>query len=390
MLKNIIDDPALCDKGEERMNWYRSQMPLMASFKERYQKEKPFSGKSLLVCMHCEPKAAVRTETLLEAGVERIVFIGNLGSTKDDIAAYLATKDRVTVMARKQDTLEDLREYVRLALEEGPYDLFMDNGAAIMQEYDPDSFSFLGGIEETRSGRLILDEKKIVPDFPLLVIDDSRVKRLIENETGVGQSVVDGLMRQTGMLMGGKKILVIGYGWCGRGISQRLRALGAVTYVYDTDYVAMLKAKVEGHIVGYLEDLLKEVEVVITVTGRFNVLRKEHLKYMKDGCIVANAGHYNMEIDVQGFEEDCLERKQVQEGIEEFRFEDKKIFLLQKGNPLNLSSGAGNPIEIMELGYALQLLSLEEIVKNKDLKKGIQDLPESINQEAARLSLHLD
>lgn len=390
MLKNIIDDPALCDKGKERMNWYRSQMPLMASFKERYQKEKPFSGKSLLVCMHCEPKAAVRTETLLEAGVERIVFIGNLGSTKDDIAAYLATKDRVTVMARKQDTLEDLREYVRLALEEGPYDLFMDNGAAVMQEYDPDSFSFLGGIEETRSGRLILDEKKIVPDFPLLVIDDSRVKRLIENETGVGQSVVDGLMRQTGMLMGGKKILVIGYGWCGRGISQRLRALGAVTYVYDTDYVAMLKAKVEGHIVGYLEDLLKEVEVVITVTGRFNVLRKEHLKYMKDGCIVANAGHYNMEIDVQGFEEDCLERKQVQEGIEEFRFEDKKIFLLQKGNPLNLSSGAGNPIEIMELGYALQLLSLEEIVKNKDLKKGIQDLPESINQEAARLSLHLD
>lgn len=390
MLKNIIDDPALCDKGKERMNWYRSQMPLMASFKERYQKEKPFSGKNLLVCMHCEPKAAVRTETLMEAGVERIVFIGNLGSTKDDIAAYLAAKDRVTVMARKQDTLEDLREYVRLALEEGPYDLFMDNGAAIMQEYDPDSFSFLGGIEETRSGRLILDEKKIVPDFPLLVIDDSRVKRLIENETGVGQSVVDGLMRQTGMLMGGKKILVIGYGWCGRGISQRLRALGAVTYVYDTDYVAMLKAKVEGHIVGYLEDLLKEVEVVITVTGRFNVLRKEHLKYMKDGCIVANAGHYNMEIDVQGFEEDCLERKQVQEGIEEFRFEDKKIFLLQKGNPLNLSSGAGNPIEIMELGYALQLLSLEEIVKNKDLKKGIQDLPESINQEAARLSLHLD
>ena len=243
---------------------------------------------------------------------------------------------------------------------------------------------------EDLSGRLILDEKKIVPDFPLLVIDDSRVKRLIENETGVGQSVVDGLMRQTGMLLGGKKILVIGYGWCGRGISQRLRALGAVTYVYDTDYVAMLKAKVEGHIVGYLEDLLKEVEVVITVTGRFNVLRKEHLKYMKDGCIVANAGHYNMEIDVQGFEEDCLERKQVQEGIEEFRFEDKKIFLLQKGNPLNLSSGAGNPIEIMELGYALQLLSLEEIVKNKDLKKGIQDLPENINQEAARLSLHLD
>ena len=144
MLKKIINDPALCDKGKERMNWYRSQMPLMASFKERYQKEKPFSGKSLLVCMHCEPKAAVRTEALLEAGVERIVFIGNLGSTKDDIAAYLATKDRVTVMARKQDTLEDLREYVRLALEEGPYDLFMDNGAAIMQEYDPDSFSFLG------------------------------------------------------------------------------------------------------------------------------------------------------------------------------------------------------------------------------------------------------
>ncbi len=389
MLNSIISDPDLIESGKQRMNWYRQQMKIVGTFRERYRKERPFAGMKLLVCMHCEPKAAVRTEALLEAGAEKIVFIGNLGSTKDDIAAYLASLDRVIVMAKKDDTLADLNAYVKMALEEGPYDLFMDNGASIMSQYDPSMFSFLGGIEETRSGKLILEDKKIAVDFPLLVIDDSRVKRLIENETGVGQSVVDGFMRQTSMLLGGKKILIIGYGYCGRGISQRFRALGAITYVYDRDYVAMAKAKIEGHIVGELRDLLPEADAIITVTGRFDVLNASHIPYLKDKCIIANAGHYNMEIDVKGIKEASEKVSDVQDGIKAYLFKDKVIYILQNGNPLNLSAGAGNPIEIMELGYALQLLSLEEIVRNKGLAHEIQDLPEHINQEAAKAFLDL-
>ena len=388
MLKDIIKDKSLADEGRQRMKWYRNQMTIINSFKQRYEKERPFEGMRLLVCMHCEPKAAVRTEAILAAGAKEIVFIGNLGSTKDDIAAYLSEFDNVTVMARSDDTLDNLNSYVSMALNDGNYDLFMDNGASIMQQYN-ESFKALGGIEETRSGKLILEKNNINPDFPLLVIDDSRVKRLIENETGVGQSVVDGFMRQTSMLVGGKKILIIGYGYCGKGIAQRFRAFGAITYVYDVDYVAMLKAKIEGHIVGELDDLLRQAEVVITVTGRFDVLNDSHIQYMNDGCIVANAGHYNMEISLDKIKEKADSCEIVQDGIELLNFSDKKIYVLQKGNPLNLSSGAGNPIEIMELGYALQLLSLEEIVKNKQLEKGVQDLPEEINQKAARMTLRL-
>jgi len=388
-MENIIKDPSLAAEGKKRMKWFRSQMKVMSSFYERYGAEKPFEGLRLLVCMHCEPKAAVRTEALLNAGAREIVFIGNLGSTKDDIAAYLSGNDRVRIMARSDDTLEDLNNYVAIALKEGPYDLFMDNGASIMLQYDRRSFRPLGGIEETRSGRLLLDERGIEPDFPLLVIDDSRVKRLIENETGVGQSVVDGFLRQTSMLLGGKRVLIIGYGYCGRGIAQRFRALGSITYVYDIDNVAMLKAKVEGHIVGKLEDLLPQAEVVITVTGRFHVLGVRHIPFLQDNCIIANAGHYNMEIDVDDLKKESDGVAVLQEGIEQLTVDGKHINILQRGNPLNLSSGAGNPIEIMELGYALQLLSLEAIVKDKGLKPGIQGLPESVEQSAAKAALGL-
>ena len=386
---NIIKNQNLAEAGRKRMNWYRSQMTIMRSFNERYMKEKPFEGMRLLVCMHCEPKAAVRTEVLLNAGVKEIVFVGNLGSTKDDIAAYLSENPRIKVMAKSDDTLEDLNHYIAIALKEGPYDLFMDNGASIMLQYDKNAFTPLGGIEETRSGRLLLNENDIEPDFPLLIIDDSRVKRLIENETGVGQSVVDGFLRQTSMLLGGKKVLIIGYGFCGRGISQRFRALGAVTYVYDTDNVAMLKAKVEGHIVGKLEDLLPQADVVITVTGRFHVLGVKHIQYLKDNCIIANAGHYNMEIDIDELKEISDSIEVLQDGIEQLTVNGKRINILQKGNPLNLSSGAGNPIEIMELGYALQLLSLEAIVKDKSLNSGIQGLPDYVEQFAAKAALGL-
>ena len=388
MLQTYIDDSTLAQVGAQRVKWFRERMKVLSVFKERYEKERPFEGKSLLVCMHCEPKAAVRTEVLLAGGAKRIVFIGNLGSTKPDTAAYLSTLPGVTVMAKKGDTLAELEGYVEEALTES-FDLLMDNGASLMQGLWQRNASWkpIGAIEETRSGKLILERKTIAPNFPVLVIDDSPVKRLVENEAGVGQSVVDGYMRATSTLVGGKKILIIGYGYCGAGVSQRFRALGATTFVYDIDPLRMLKAKIEGHMVGRLEDMLPQADVVVTVTGRFDVVREEQLRLMKDGTILCNAGHYNMEIDVPCMDRIASEKEQVQDGIDKYIIDGKRIYLLQNANPVNLSSGAGNPIEIMELGYALQLLSLEQILSNPVLPAGVQDLPKEVNDAACWLCL---
>ena len=388
VLESRIDNSALAEAGAERIKWYREKMDLVRAFRRRYERERPFAGKRLLVCMHCEPKAAVRTEALLAGGAERIVFVGNLGSTKPDTAAYLAALPNVTVLARRDDTLDDLQRSVAAAMEE-PFDLMMDNGASLMQQYwhHRGVWKPLGAIEETRSGRLILDRDGIKPDFPVLVIDDSPVKRLVENEVGVGQSVVDGFMRATSMLVGGKRVLIIGYGWCGTGISQRFRALGAVTMVCDTDPLRLLKAKLEGHIVGRLEELLPQADVVCTVTGRFDVIGERELRQLRDGAVLCNAGHYNMEIDTARLGEIAQSRERMQDGVERYTVDGKRIYLLQGANPLNLASGAGNPIEIMEMGYALQLLSLERIVKDPGLPEGAQPLPDDINTAACELAL---
>ena len=388
VLTSKIDDPSLAKAGAERIKWYREKMAMVRAFRERYERERLFAGRRLLVCMHCEPKAAVRTEALLAGGAERIVFVGNLGSTKPDTAAYLATLPNVTVLARRGDTLEDLQRSVAEAMEE-PFDLLMDNGASLMQQYwrQRGNWKPLGAIEETRSGRLILDREGIRPDFPVLVIDDSPVKRLVENEVGVGQSVVDGFMRATSMLIGGKRVLIIGYGWCGTGISQRFRALGAVTMAYDTDPLRLLKAKLEGHIVGRLEELLPRADVVCTVTGRFDVIGERELRLLRDGVVLCNAGHYNMEIDTACLGEIAQRCERMQDGVDRYIVDGKRIYLLQNANPLNLASGAGNPIEIMELGYALQLLSLERIVKAPGLPAGAQPLPDDINTAACELAL---
>jgi len=387
-VKSIIDNPALAEKGKEIMCWYREQMTVLELFKKRYEETKPFAGKRILTCMHCEPKGAVRTEVLLAGGAKEIIFIGNLGSTKPEIAAYLSEMPGVTVLAKQHDTLSDLDEYVQMALR-SPADIMMDNGASLLQGYhlNPPDWRPLGGIEETRSGQLILEEKGIVPEFPLLVIDDSPVKRLIENEAGVGQSVVDGFMRATSMLLGGKKILIIGYGYCGRGISQRFRALGAHTMVFDIDPVRQLKARIEGHENGELEALIPKADAIVTVTGRFDVIGPEQVKLMRHRTILFNAGHYNMEINVAGIEKEANGMEVMSNNAKRIRFQDKDIYLLQEGNPINLSAAAGNPIEIMEVGYALQLLSMEHIVDGEKLKPGIWPLTDEINNQTCEMCL---
>lgn len=388
MLKSIIDNPNLVSEGGEKIQWYRNRMKIVKRFHQRYSEEKTFKDKRILICMHCEPKGVVRTEALLASGAKEIVFVGNLGSTKPEAAAYLASLPNVTVMAKQKDTLQDINEYIQIAITK-EFDIIMDNGASVLQIYHElkPNWKPIGAIEETRSGQLLLETKNINPSFPLLVIDDSDVKRLVENEAGVGQSVVDGYMRATSSLIGGQKILIIGYGYCGSGIAQRFRALGALTMVYDIEPLNMLKARIEGHAIGRLEDLLKEADGIITVTGRFDIINDKHIQYLKDKAVLCNAGHYNMEINNEAISNASLNIIEINDEIKEYKFENKSIYILQNANPINLSSGSGNPIEIMDLGYALQLLSMEAILNDPTLEKGIMPLTKKINDEACNLCL---
>ena len=379
-IKSIIDNPELAAAGENRMGWFRAK---------KFAEEKPFAGKVIASCFHIEPKTAYWLEGFLEGGAEHIYLVGNLGTTKADTAAYLASLDRVTVLGREHDTYEEHKAYLAKVMEQ-KIDLFLDNGASLSlshAEHKP-GWNPIGGTEETRSGRLLIEKAGVKPEYPIIVIDDSPVKRLLENAIGVGQSVVDGFMRATSLLVGGKNILVIGFGYCGSGVAEKFKGLGASTMVYDIDPVLLLKAKAEGHIVGELEELLPKADVIVTVTGQFDVINQTHIPLFKEGVILANAGHYSFEINREELIKAATQVKRIRPGIEEFSFCNKHVFLLEEASPLNLSAGDGNPIEIMDIGLALQSASAYIIITGKeDLISGMQTVPDSINEQVSKMSL---
>lgn len=382
-MKSIIDKPELAEEGRQRLRWFREQMPLVASLSARYREEKPFSGLRIAVCMHVEPKTAVWLETFLEGGAEHIYLVGNLGTTRADTAAWLAADPRITVLARQQDTLEEHHSYLDMVMEEKP-DLLLDNGASLILRYLKEKRDWLplGANEETRTGRLLIDDSGYEVPFPVIVIDDSPVKRLLENAIGVGQSVIDGFMRSTSLLIGGLRVLTIGYGYVGSGIAKKFRAMGAITSVYDSDPVYLLKARIEGHEVDTcLESLISRADLIITATGRFHIIRKEHIAYIHSGTILANAGHYSFEIDTAELKEEADSVEDLGRGKEQLLFKDKKIFLLSGANPLNLASGDGNPIEIIDLGLSQQAASAARLATDRrGLVNGVQPVPKEIDE----------
>ena len=371
------------------MSWFRAKMPIIRQLNAEFAVQKPFSGMKIASCFHLEPKTAFWIEGLLQGGAEHIYLVGNLGTTKPDTAAYLASLDRVTVMGKENDSYDDHKSYLAQVMEE-KMDLFLDNGASLIlahAEHKPD-WKPLGSNEETRSGRLLVEKAGIAPDYPIVVVDDSPVKQLLENAVGVGQSVVDGFMRATSLMVGGKKILVIGYGYCGSGVANKFRGLGGTTMVYDIDPVYLLKAKADGHLVGDLEDLLPQADVIVTVTGRFDIITAKHIPLFKDGVILANAGHYGFEINREDLIEKADELTIVRDGIEKIQFGEREVFLLEHVHPLNLTAGDGNPIEIMDIGLGLQAACARHIAMGaKGLIKGMQTVPTDIDKLISRMSL---
>ncbi|MCG7378633.1 adenosylhomocysteinase [Paenibacillus sp. ACRSA] len=388
---SIIDDPSLAKAGASRMHWFRERMPIVAELNDWFQEEQVLKGKTIAISMHIEPKTGFWIEGLLAGGAAHIYLVGCLGTTKKDTAAYLASLPNVTVLAKEADQYDDHKRYLKMVMT-NQIDLFLDNGASLIlahHELQP-NWNPIGANEETRTGKLLIEKKGVQPEYPVIVIDDSPLKQIFENALGVGQSVVDGFMRTTSLLVGGKKVLVIGYGYCGSGVAKKFRGLGATTLVYDVNPIQLLNARTEGHLVGELHELIPEADVIVTVTGTFNVITEQHIPLFKEKAILANSGHYGFEINVEELKKASKSVEIVKEGIERITYAEKSIYLLHQANPLNLAGADGNPIEIMDMGFGLISQAAYRILTNvESLQAGLQPVPEDINYTISQRFVNL-
>lgn len=388
-----IVDIGLHASGRDRVDWARHNMPILRSIKERLSVEQPFKGHKIGICLHVEAKSAVWIETLMAGGAE-IAITGSPGSTQDDTAAWLVKELGVKVFAWRSETFAEHMENADRVLQSGPT-IIADNGGDLHyllgsgDTYKNLRESLLGATEETTTGANRLREALPSFDFPTIIINDTMAKRIVENRYGVGISVVDGIMRTTNIMLGGKTVVVIGYGYCGQGVAQRLRGLGAHVTVVDTDPLAQLEAHFEGFRTGALEEVLSGADIVITVTGREAAIRKEHFELMKDGVVLCNAGQNSTEMEIDSLREMAATEHTLRPNIEQLTLDSgKKLFLLAQGNLINLAGGDGNPIEVMDLGLALQALSLECIaLRAETLSNGPQTVPQDIEQATLRAAL---
>lgn len=393
MSNHKIEDIGLHASGKDRVDWARNNMPVLQAIKQRLSVERPFAGHKIGICLHVEAKTGVWLETLMAGGAE-IAITGSPGTTQDDTAAYLVEEMGVEVFAWRSESFEEHMENAARVLDAGPT-IIADNGGDLHyllgkdDEYKKLRESIKGATEETTTGANRLREELPSFDFPTLIINDTKAKRIIENRYGVGISVVDGIMRTTNIMLGGKTVVVIGYGYCGQGVAQRLRGLGAHVTVVDRDPLTQLEAHFEGFRTGVLEDVLGDADIVITVTGRDAAIRKQHFELMKDGVVICNAGQNSSEIDIASLREMAAQEYTLRPNIEQLTLDSgKKYFLLARGNLINLAGGDGNPIEVMDLGLALQTLSLECIaLGERTLNNEPQSVPSDIEQATLKAAL---
>ncbi len=392
----------LAARGAARIAWIRSRMPLLAAVREQFAADQPFADHRIGMSLHLEPKTAVLLETLQAGGAE-IVATGNHGSTQDDIVAFLRDLG-MTVHGRRADTLDDHHANVA-AVDAAKPSILLDNGADLAAlaaaRIDPAAVAagdatggtgIIGGTEETTSGGLRLrTELAGALPFPIIVINDSLLKAIGENKHAVGQSVVESIMRITNLRISGRRFVVAGYGWCGRGIAQYLRAMGGKVAVADTDELKAFEAAWDGYRVGDLVDLAGWAEVVITATGHPDVVTAPVIDALADGAVLANAGHFPWEIDVPYMYAQAATRTTLDEAIERIDLPDgRHVILLAEGRMMNLAGREpkGNSIEAMDLGFLLQALSLERIARSAAaLPAGAQPVPDDIEREIARRML---
>ena len=394
MLKYDIKDIKLAERGRLRIEWAERDMPVLRMIRERFKKEKPLKGVRLSACLHVTTETANLMITLKEGGAELSLCASNPLSTQDDVAAALVKFYKIPVFAIKGEDRDTYYKHIHQALEIKP-NITMDDGADLISTLHKEKRKILknvlGGTEETTTGviRLRAMAEDGALQYPVIAVNDAYTKHLFDNRYGTGQSTIDGILRATNRLLAGSIFVVCGYGWCGRGVAMRARGMGARVVVTEVDPVKALEAVMDGFDVMPVIEAAETGDIFITVTGNVNVLSEKAFLKMKDGAIIANTGHFNVEIDIKGLEKISKSKRKIREFVEEYTLKNgKRIYLLAEGRLVNLSAAEGHPAAVMDMSFANQALSAEYIFKNaKNLEKKVYPVPEEIDREIARLKL---
>jgi len=389
-----IKNQKLADGGRYRINWAEQEMPVLRLIRERFAKEQPLKGVRLSACLHVTAETANLMRTLQLGGADVVLCASNPLSTQDDVAASLVAHDEIPVYAIKGEDNPTYYQHIKAALDHKPH-LTMDDGADLVGTIHKERTELLqdiiGGTEETTTGviRLRAMAADGVLKFPVMAVNDAATKHFFDNRYGTGQSTIDGIVRATNILLAGKTFVVAGYGWCGRGLASRARGMGANVVVTEIDPLPALEAVMDGYRVMPMDEAAKIGDIFCTVTGDVNVLDKHDFEAMKDGAIISNSGHFNVEIDIPALEAMSKEKRRVREFVDQYVLTNgRSINLLGEGRLINLASAEGHPASVMDMSFANQALGAEYMIKNaKNLDKKVYSIPADIDREIARLKL---
>jgi adenosylhomocysteinase len=393
-MKYDVKDLKLSKQGKLRVEWAAEEMPVLALIAERFKKEKPLKGVTIAACLHVTTETANLAITLKEGGANVVLCASNPLSTQDDAAAYLVKDHGISVFAIKGENTKTYYGHINSTLDLSP-NITMDDGADLVSTLHRSRTEKLkgviGGTEETTTGviRLRSMAENGVLKYPIIAVNDADTKHLFDNRYGTGQSTIDGIVRATNRLVSGTVFVVCGYGWCGKGLAMRARGMGANVVVTEVDELAALEAVMDGFRVMPIADAARIGDFFCTVTGNINVIRKEHFRTMKDGAIVSNSGHFNVELDLKGLEQISSKKRMIREYVEEFTLKNgKRINVLGEGRLINLAAAEGHPSSVMDMSFANQALCAEYVVKNaKKLEKRVYDVPPQVDQSVARTKL---
>jgi adenosylhomocysteinase len=393
-LKHEVKDLGLAPLGRQRIEWAGREMPVLRQIRDRFAQEKPFAGLRLVACAHITTETAHLAIALKAGGADALLIASNPLSTQDDVAASLVVDHEIPVFAQKGEDNETYNRHVQIALDHRP-NIIIDDGsdvvATLIQQRQHQIADLIGTTEETTTGivRLRAMFRDGVLTFPAVNVNDADTKHFFDNRYGTGQSTLDGIIRATNILLAGKNIVVVGYGWCGKGTALRARGLGGNVIVTEIDPIKAIEAVMDGFRVLPMAEAAKVGDLFITVTGNKHVVRGEHFDVMKDGAIVCNSGHFDLELDLKYLAAQAKEIKEVRNFTEEYKLQNgKSVIVLGQGRLINLAAAEGHPSAVMDMSFANQALAVEYLVKNKgNLAPGLHSVPKEVDEDIARLKL---
>ena len=394
MENSEVKDLRLAEGGRRRIEWSENEMPVLRIIRERFEKERPLNGLKIAACLHVTTETANLMHTLHLGGADIVLTASNPLSTQDDVAASLVTHFEIPVFAIKGEENTTYYKHIHAALDHQPH-MTMDDGADLVSTLHKDRREILpgviGGTEETTTGVIRL--RAMAGDgalhFPVIAVNDAMTKHLFDNRYGTGQSTIDGIIRSTNILLSGKNFVIAGYGWCGRGLAMRARGMGANIIITEVDPIPALEALMDGYRVMPMTEAASIGDIFVTVTGDINVIDRSHFESMKDGAILANSGHFNVEINIPALEEISIEKRLVRPYVEQYRLPNgKRINLLGEGRLINLAAAEGHPASVMDMSFANQALSIEYLALHAEqLENKVYSVPGEIDHQIARLKL---